>query len=163
MKRTPIELEAVIEIPMGSSNKYEVSKEDNKIKLNRVLFSAVNYPAEYGFIDNTLAEDGDPLDVLVLVTNPTFPGCIINCRVLGYLDMYDGDDHDQKLIAVPTTDPRFSHYSSIKDIGPHHLKEIEYFFKTYKDLQGEKTKVVGWRGRTSAEQLIKECFERYSE
>lgn len=158
----PREIEAIIEIPMGSQNKYEVCKERGLIKLDRVLFAPMTYPAEYGFIENTLAYDGDPLDVLVLVTNPTFPGCVIDVRVLGYLEMYDEEERDEKLIAVPKNDPRFSHVKTLNEIPPHTLLEIEYFFSTYKDLQGQTTRVGGWKDHEEAKILIEECFGRYS-
>ena len=110
-------VEAIIEIPMGTQNKYEVDKEKNRIKLNRVLYSKMTYPAEYGFIDHTLAEDGDPLDILVLATTKTFPGCIVDARVLGYLDMIDSGEHDQKIIAVVDADPESLRVNSAAEIA----------------------------------------------
>ncbi|SFE33224.1 inorganic diphosphatase [Alteribacillus iranensis] len=154
-------VEALIEIPTGSQNKYEYDKEKGVFKLDRVLFSPMFYPAEYGYIDETLALDGDPLDILVLVTNPTFPGCVIDSRVIGYLEMIDDGDEDQKLLAVPVEDPRFKDVHSINDIPSHKLDEIAHFFKTYKDLQNKKTEIGAWKGAEEAAQLVEECIDRY--
>jgi inorganic pyrophosphatase len=158
-----IVLEALIEIPMGSQNKYEVDKKTGKIKLDRVLYSPMSYPAEYGYIDDTLAEDGDPLDILVLVTNSTFPGCTIDSRVIGYMAMIDDGEIDHKLLAVSSHDPRFNHIKSLKDLSPHTLLEIEHFFAHYKDLQGNTTKINGWHDIDEAVKLINECFKRYQD
>ncbi|WP_240377719.1 inorganic diphosphatase [Bacillus piscicola] len=154
-------VEALIEIPTGSQNKYEFDKEKGVFKLDRVLFSPMFYPAEYGYIDETLALDGDPLDILVLVTNPTFPGCVIESRVIGYLEMIDDGDEDQKLLSVPVEDPRFKDVHSISDIPSHKLDEIAHFFKTYKDLQKKKTEIGEWKDAEAAAQLVDECIERY--
>lgn len=156
-------VEAFIEIPAGSQNKYEFDKERGIFKLDRVLFSPMFYPAEYGYIDDTLALDGDPLDILVITTNPTFSGCVIDARVLGYLNMEDGGVDDQKLIAVPTEDPRFADYTSINDLPTHILEEISHFFRTYKDLELKRTKIGGWEDAEAAAKLIDECFARYAE
>ncbi len=137
-------IEAVIEIPMGTQNKYEVDKAKNRIKLNRVLYSKMTYPAEYGFIEDTLAEDGDPLDILVLATTQTFPGCIVDARVVGYLDMCDLGERDEKIIAVVDADPRFSDIFDISDIKELQLKEIKLFFRTYKELlPGRQVEEIG--------------------
>nr|WP_138416893.1 inorganic diphosphatase [Aquibacillus sediminis] len=154
-------VDAFIEIPTGSQNKYEYDKENGVFKLDRVLFSSQFYPAEYGYIDETLALDGDPLDILVLVTNPTFPGCVIESRVIGFLNMIDDGEEDQKLIAVPVEDPRFEGVNSLEDIPQHKLKEIAHFFQTYKDLQGKKTEIGEWEGVEAANKLIDECLDRY--
>jgi len=122
-------VDAIIEIPMGTKNKYEVEKETGKIRLNRVLYSSVSYPAEYGFIENTIAGDKDPLDILVLSSTPTFPGCIVRGRVLGYLGILDRGEHDEKIIAVAHDDPRFDHLNSIDDLPSHTKDEISEFFK----------------------------------
>ncbi|RBW70323.1 inorganic diphosphatase [Bacillus taeanensis] len=156
-------VEVLIEIPTGSQNKYEYDKEKGVFKLDRVLFSPMFYPAEYGYIDNTLALDGDPLDVLVIVTNPTFPGCVIDARVLGFLNMVDGGEEDSKLLAVPTEDPRFKDVHSLEDVPAHKLEEIAHFFKTYKDLEGKKTEVGSWEGPEEAAKLVNECAARYKE
>ncbi|BAB05323.1 inorganic diphosphatase [Halalkalibacterium halodurans] len=157
----PKVIEAFIEIPTGSQNKYEYDKERGVFKLDRVLFSPMFYPAEYGYIENTLALDGDPLDVLVIVSNPTFPGCVIDAKVLGFLNMIDGGEEDQKLIAVPTEDPRFKDVNSLNDLPKHKLDEIAHFFKTYKDLEGKKTEVGAYEDAEAAAKLIDECFARY--
>lgn len=157
-------IEAVIEIPMGTQNKYEVDKQKNRIKLNRVLYSKMTYPAEYGFIERTLAEDGDPLDILVLATTQTFPGCIVDARVVGYLDMYDSGEHDQKIIAVVDADPRFEDINDIGDIKSLQLREIKLFFENYKILEpGHHVKVMEYYSKRNAIKLIEECQIRYTE
>ncbi|MCK5762002.1 MAG: inorganic diphosphatase, partial [Candidatus Izimaplasma sp.] len=118
--------EAVIEIPMGTKNKYEIDKVKNRIKLDRVLYTPMTYPAEYGYIEETLALDGDPLDILVLATSKTFPGCIVDARIVGYLEMIDNGEPDSKVIAVMDHDPRFSHISELTDIQEHTLREIKH-------------------------------------
>ncbi|MFU8786492.1 MAG: inorganic diphosphatase [Candidatus Izemoplasmataceae bacterium] len=155
-------IEAIIEIPMGTKNKYEIDKERNRIKLDRVLYSQMTYPAEYGYIENTLAEDNDPLDILVIASTKTFPGCIVDARVIGYLDMMDNDEKDHKVIGVMDADPRFSHIHEIGDIQEHLLREIKHFFKTYKDLQqNKKVEVFEFHGKDEAVQLIDDCIKRY--
>ncbi|WP_408006565.1 inorganic diphosphatase [Pseudalkalibacillus sp. A8] len=156
-------VDAFIEIPTGSQNKYEYDKEKGVFKLDRVLFSPMFYPAEYGYLENTLALDGDPLDILVLVTNPTFPGCVIESRVIGFLNMIDSGEEDAKLLAVPVEDPRFDHVQSLEDVSEHTLKEISHFFERYKDLQGKKTEIGSWEGPEKAAQLVEECLKRYQE
>jgi len=137
---------AVIESPKGTENKYEYDVKKKAIVLDRVLYSAVHFPGEYGFIPRTLDEDGDPLDILVLVTNPTFPGCIVTARPIGLLRMLDGEKRDDKILAVPTGDPRYAEC--------HELEEIAYLFETYKLLQGKTVKVVGWDGVKAAKTVI---------
>ncbi len=155
--------EAVIEIPMGTKNKYEIDKTRNRIKLDRVLYSPMTYPAEYGYIENTLAEDGDPLDILVLASSKTFPGCIVDARIVGYLNMIDNGEPDQKVIGVMNTDPRFSHINEIGDIQDHTKREIKHFFATYKDLQQNKVvEVLEFHDKIDALELIQECQLRYS-
>jgi len=157
-------IEAVIEIPMGTKNKYEIDKLRQRIKLDRVLYSQMTYPAEYGYIENTLAEDDDPLDILVLASTKTFPGCIVDARVIGYLDMVDNGEKDHKIIAVMDHDPRFSHIHKMADIQEHLLREITHFFRTYKDLQENKTvEVYDFHDKAEAIKLIDECINRYQE
>lgn len=156
------EVEVLIEIPTGSQNKYEFDKDKGVFKLDRVLFSPMFYPAEYGYIDDTLALDGDPLDVLVLVTNPTFPGCVIDARVIGYLNMIDDGDEDQKLLAVPTEDPRFEGVTTLDDVPQHKLDEISHFFQTYKELEKKTTKIGGWENEAEAARLVQESIDRYN-
>jgi len=146
-------VEALIEIPKGSKNKYEVNKKTGKIKLDRVLYSAISYPAEYGYIENTLSPDGDPLDILVLTSEATFPGCMIDAKIIGYLNTIDSGDEDNKIIAVNVNDPRFSFIEDIDQVNPHTLREIENFFKTYKILQNKQ----------AALQILEECKKRYQE
>ncbi|MDQ0350887.1 inorganic pyrophosphatase [Alkalibacillus filiformis] len=153
--------DVLVEIPTGSQNKYEYDKEKGVFKLDRVLFSAQFYPAEYGYIDETLALDNDPLDALVITTNPTFPGCVIESKVLGFLNMIDDGEEDQKLIAVPVEDPRFNDVNSLDDLPQHKLDEISHFFQTYKDLQGKKTEIGEYEGVEAANKLIDECIARY--
>lgn len=154
--------EAVIEIPMNTKNKYEIDKEKNRIKLNRVLYSQMTYPAEYGFIEDTLALDGDPLDILVLASTKTFPGCIVDARVVGYLDMIDNGDKDEKIIGVVHDDPRLKHIRTLDDIQKHTLREIKHFFTTYKDLQEDKkVEVLEYYSREEAVELINRYKENY--
>ncbi|MFD1391160.1 inorganic diphosphatase [Alkalibacillus flavidus] len=154
-------IDVFVEIPTGSQNKYEYDKEKGVFKLDRVLFSSQFYPAEYGYIDETLALDGDPLDALVITTNPTFPGCVIESKVLGFLNMIDDGDEDEKLIAVPTEDPRFKDVNTLDDLPQAKLDEIAHFFETYKDLQGKETKIGEYEGVEAARQLIVDCLDRY--
>lgn len=156
--------EAIIEIPMGTKNKYEIDKVNDRIKLDRVLYSPMTYPAEYGYLEHTLAEDNDPLDILVLATTKTFPGCVVDARIVGYLDMVDNGEPDQKIIGVVNSDPRFSHINEIKDMQQHTLREIKHFFKTYKDLQQNKVvEVFEFHDKIDALELIVECKKRYEE
>ena len=155
-------IEAIIEIPMGTKNKYEIDKVRDRIKLDRVLYSQMTYPAEYGYIEKTLAEDNDPLDILIMASTNTFPGCIVDARVIGSLDMIDNDEKDHKIIAVMDKDPRFSHIHELSDIQDHTLREIKHFFATYKDLQqNKKVQVDNFHDRAFAKKLIKESRERY--
>lgn len=156
-------IEAVIEIPMGTKNKYEIDKVKNRIKLDRVLYSPMTYPAEYGYIEETLASDNDPLDILVLASSKTFPGCIVDARVVGYLEVIDNGERDEKIIGVVNSDPRFSHINEVADIQQHTLREIKHFFKTYKDLQQNKVVEVGkFHDKIDALELIQECRDRYT-
>ncbi len=154
-------IEARIEIPMGSQNKYEIDQETDKIKLDRVLYSAAFYPVEYGFIEKTLSFDGDPLDILVMTSAPTFPGCYVDARIIGGIDMVDSGEKDTKVLAVNLGDPRYDHVRSLSDLPPHFLKELEEFFSTYKALQGKTTIVNGFFDGTEAVRQVKEAFERY--
>lgn len=155
-------VDAFIEIPTGSQNKYEYDKERKQFRLDRVLYSPMHYPTEYGYLDNTLALDGDPLDILVLTTFPTFPGCVISSRVIGVLLMSDDKGQDEKLLAVPVDDPRWNGVNTLEDVPAHVLKEIEHFFQVYKDLENKETHIIGWEGPEKAAQLIDECVERFN-
>ena len=151
----------MIEIPKGSRNKYEWDPETNAIKLNRMLFSSVHYPSDYGFILNTLAGDGDALDALVMVWEPTFPGCIIDARPVGVFNMRDEKGPDEKILCVPVDDPMWNYIYSLEDVPPHTLKEIEHFFTIYKELEAKKTGVDGWADRDAAYKAITDSQERY--
>ena len=154
-------VDALIEIPLGSKNKYELDKKTGRIKLDRVLYAAMMYPAEYGIIENTLAPDGDALDILVICSDPTFPGCTVPARVLGYLDMLDGGKLDYKLIAVVDCDPRYNNYQALSDLNPFVLQEISNFFANYKVLQGIKVDVGEYHGKEEAMEVIRKCREAY--
>ncbi len=152
-------LNVLIEIPAGSKNKYEFDKDLNAFALDRVLYASVQYPYDYGFIPNTLADDGDPLDGMVIMDQPTFPGCVIAVRAIGMLEMIDGGDRDEKLLCVPVNDPRYSEVKSLKDIAPHRLDEIAEFFKTYKNLEKKVTEILGWKDVDSVAPLVEECVK----
>lgn len=159
--KPPEQVTAVVEIPSGSRNKYELDKASGLFRLDRVLYSAVSYPGEYGFIPRTLHEDNDPLDVLVHVEQPTFTGCQIDVRPIGVLKMLDRGEPDDKILGVPLHDPAHEEYFDIADIPQHMLKEIEYFFATYKDLEGKRVQVVGWEKSHEAMRIIQESIVRY--
>lgn len=156
-------VDAMIEIPLGSKNKYEMDTKTGRIKLDRVLYAAMMYPAEYGIIENTLAPDGDALDILVICSDATFPGCIVPARVLGYLDMIDNGKLDYKLIAVVDCDPRYDHYQQIEDINPFVLKEIANFFANYKVLQGVSVEVGNYHNAEEALKIIEESKKAFRE
>lgn len=159
----PEQLTAVVEIPTGSRNKYELDKETGLFKLDRVLYSAVSYPGEYGLIPRTLHEDGDPLDILVTVEQATFTGCQIDTRPIGVLKMFDRGEPDDKIFAVPWHDPRYEEYYDISDFPKHYLKEIEHFFLIYKDLEGRRVEITGWEGSDAAKQVVEDSIVRYRE
>ena len=162
-EKAPKVVNAFIEIPKGSRNKYEFDKSAGVWKLDRVLFSSVAYPSDYGYIPNTLSDDGDPLDVMVLNRFPTFPGCVIEARPIGVLKMVDTGDNDEKIIAVPEQDPYFAGYKDMKDVPDAERAEIEEFFRTYKNLQkGKWVKIKSWGGREAAYTLIKQAIKNYS-
>ena len=156
-------VEAIVEIPFRSRNKYEVDHVTGKIKLDRVLYSAMGYPAEYGFLENTLALDGDPLDILVIGTEPTYPGCIVPARVIGYLEAVDNGFEDYKLISVVDVDPRYDDVVNLKDLSPFILEEIKNFFENYKTLQKIEVKVGKYHDKKDALELIETCKKRYEE
>ncbi|MGD2163083.1 MAG: inorganic diphosphatase [Anaerolineales bacterium] len=157
----PEQVYAVIECPKGSENKYQFDTTKAAIVLDRVLYSAVHYPGDYGFIPRTIDEDGDPLDVLVLVTNPTFPGCIITVRPIGILRMRDEMCRDDKVLAVPIHDPRFNEYNDLDSPPKHILEEIAYMFEIYKAPEGKDVSVLGWEGAEAALASIDECHGRF--
>ena len=141
---TPEAINVVVEIPQGSRNKYEYDKELNIFRLDRALHSATYYPGDYGFIPQTLAEDGDPMDVLILVAQPTFSGCLVVARPIGLLKMIDGGDIDDKILAVPVGEPSYAGIESHEQIFAHTRRMIEHFFQTYKALEGKETSTGGW-------------------
>jgi inorganic pyrophosphatase len=143
-------VEAVVEIPKGSRNKYELDHTTGIIRLDRVLFASIHYPTDYGFIPGTQAADGDPLDVLILVEEPTFPGCHVMIRLLGVLHMRDESGPDDKLLGTPVGEPRFDGIDDLEVLPQHWLVEIEHFFATYKQLEGKTSVVTGWSGREAA-------------
>jgi inorganic pyrophosphatase len=142
--------DAIVEIPRGSRNKYEFDPDSESIRLDRVLYSSVHYPGDYGFIAGTKCGDGDPLDVLILVEEPTFPGCRVRVRPIGVLFMVDEGGEDEKLLAVPEGDPRFAEVFDLKDLPHHWLDEVENFFATYKVLEGKTSSTGDWKGAKEA-------------
>ena len=155
-------VDALIEIPLGSKNKYEIDETTGRIRLDRVLYAAMIYPAEYGVIEHTLAPDGDPLDILVICSDPTFPGCIVPARVLGYLSMVDDGKVDYKLISVVDCDPRYDNITELEHLQPFVLKEIANFFSNYKVLQNVTVEVGDYHSREDAIRIIQQCRHAYS-
>lgn len=151
----------VVEIPRGSRNKYEMDPETGEIFLDRMLFTATRYPADYGFIPDTLAEDGDPLDVMVLTAEPTFPGCRVRVRPLGVFLMEDQGLPDHKVIGVPAGDSRWEGTDDVADLPDHLRRELEHFFEVYTALEGKKTAALGWSGVKVAESVIAEARRRH--
>lgn len=147
----------VVEIPKGSRNKYELDKATGRIRLDRMLFSSVHYPADYGFIEGTLGGDGDPLDALVLVGEATFPGCVIEVRPIGVFRMTDDKGEDEKVLTVPIGDPHWNQLERLADVPRHLLREIEHFFTVYKDLEGKLVTIKGWEDEQVARALITEA------
>lgn len=153
----------VVEIPKRSRNKYEYDEEGGFIKLDRVLYSSLHYPGDYGFIPRTLHEDGDPLDVLVMTNEPTFSGCVIEARPLGIFHLMDRGKIDDKILAVPHTDPLFDQYRSLEDVPPHFLEEVAHFFSVYKDLEQVEVRAIGWEGQERAYEEIERAIQMYVE
>ncbi len=158
---SPEVVRAIIEIPRNSANKYEYDGKLGVFRLDRALYSPMHYPGDYGFIPGTLAADGDPLDVLVLVDEPSFTGCLMDVRPVGLLNMVDQKQQDQKVLAVPNRNPRFDSIHTIDQVFPHIRTEIEYFFSIYKELQGAKTVIDGWKGPREARKVITESRNSY--
>ena len=159
----PNEIVAFIEVPSGSRNKYELDKTTGLIRLDRVLYSPVHYPGDYGFIPQTYWEDGDPVDVLVLSHHPVISGCLVDARPIGVLKMIDSGEEDDNIICVPVGDPKFAEVMSIKDISSHQVKEIVHFFEVYKHLQGKKVKVTKVLDRKEALAAVKKGIKLYNE
>ncbi len=159
--QAPNIINVIVEIPKGSQNKYEYDKTNNVIKLDRVLYSPLHYLGDYGLIPQTLSDDGDPLDVLVLMTNPTYPGILLEARPIALLKMKDTQETDDKILCVPISDPRFASYNDVTDVEEHVLKEISHFFQVYKDLEGKKVLVVGWGTEEEAKRIITDAINSY--
>lgn len=154
-------IDVFVEVPMGSRNKYEYDHVHHRFVLDRMLFSAVRYPGDYGYVPDTLARDGDHLDVVVILGEPTFPGCTIIGRVVGMLDMTDDKGPDEKLLCVPDNDPRWQHIQALDHVPGHMLDEIAHFFSIYKDLERKKVEVHGWRDAETAMATLAACREAY--
>ena len=160
---SPEVVRMIVEIPQHSANKYEYDGKLGVFRLDRALYSPLHYPGDYGFIPGTLAEDNDPLDVMVLVQQPSYPGVLIEVRPVGVLNMVDSDQHDQKILAVPTRNPRYDQIHTMDQIFPHVRREMEHFFSIYKELEGKVTSMEGWGGPAEARRAITECRLRYLE
>jgi inorganic pyrophosphatase len=159
-----LEFDVLVEIPRGSRNKYEVDHETGRIRLDRMLFTSTRYPADYGYVEDTLADDGDPIDALVLLDEPTFPGCLIKCRVIGMFRMTDEAGGDDKLLCVPASDPRHNHLQDIDDVPEFDRLEIQHFFEVYKDLEpGKSVEGADWVGKAEAEAEIEASYKRFKE
>lgn len=159
-----MEFDVVIEIPKGQRNKYEMDHESGRIRLDRMLFTSTRYPADYGFVEHTLAEDGDPLDALVLLEEPTFPGCLIKCRAIGMFRMRDEKGKDDKVLCVPATDPRVAHLRDITDVPEFDRLEIQHFFQVYKALEpGKEVEAARWVGKREADDEIEVSRKRLAE
>lgn len=156
-------IDMVVEIPKGSRNKYEYDYEKKMIRYDRMIFSSMHYPADYGFIPETLAKDGDALDALVLVSEPTFPGCLIEVRILGLFRMVDEKGPDAKLLCVPVSDPIWNKLHSLDEVNEHLIKEIEHFFQVYKDLEKKKVGIEGWEDKEAAIKAYKEARRFWQE
>ena len=160
-EKAPHRVNAVIEIPKDSVNKYEYDKQLHVFKLDRTLFSPVHYPGDYGFIPCTLGQDGDPLDVLVLVEAPSFPGCLIEVRPIGVLEMVDQGKKDEKILAVAESDPLYKDVHDYSQVFSHKAKEIEHFFSIYKALEGKNTEMSGWADSDAARKIVMEGHKRF--
>jgi len=156
-EKAPEEINAVIEIPRGSSNKYEYDKEYGVFRLDRPLYSPLFYPFDYGWVPETLSQDGDPLDVLVIGSYPTFPGCVVTCRPLGVLMMRDDKGPDEKVLARVSHDPRYHGVRRLAHVAEHVLREVEHFFQVYKTLEEKSVEIGEWRDVEAARELINQC------
>ena len=165
---TKDEINVIVEVPKGSSNKYELDKETGLIVLDRANYSAASYPCEYGFVPRTLAEDGDALDVLVLATYPLLPGILVKARPVAYMEMIDTGEADPKVIAVPVNDKRWENVQDLEDINPHTLKELQHFFETYKHLKGKEANqyevtIPSFKGKAEAIAAFDRACALYAE
>jgi len=162
--KVPEEITVIIECPRGTKNKYEIDKETGLIKLDRAMKTSQDYPADYGFVPRTLWDDGDALDVVVLTTNPLFPGCLVNVRPVAVMKMVDCGESDYKIISVPVDDKRWDGVKDLADINPHTVKEIKHFFETYKSIEPEKVVTIDEiGGRVEAQVAVTRSIEMYKE
>ena len=159
--KAPEVVRAIIEIPKDTKIKYELDKESGLLKLDRFLYSAVHYPSDYGFVPQTLWDDNDPLDIIVLTGRPVYPMTLVQVRVIGVLRMIDGNEKDDKIIGVYDNDPRFDEYKDLEDIPQHTLKELKHFFEVYKILQGKKCEVLEILGKTEAMKDVERALKMY--
>lgn len=153
--------DVIVEIPKGSRNKYEYDYEKKMIRYDRMIFSSMHYPSDYGFFPETLALDGDALDALVLVTEPTFPGCLIEVIPIGLFRMADEKGPDAKILCVPVDDPQWNKIQDLNQVNPHLINEIEHFFQVYKDLENKKVGIEGWEDKSQAVAVIARAQQRY--
>ena len=158
---TAEEMNVIVEINKGSNNKYEIDKETGLIALDRAMHTSQDYPYDYGFVPQTLWDDGDPLDVVILTTYPLFPGILVRVRPVGMMDMVDDGDSDVKIIAVPTKDPRWDDVKDLKDVNKHTIKEMEHFFSTYKKLQNKEVVIKGFEGKDKAMEAFNKAIKLY--
>src|SRR5437899_5572197 len=158
----PDEVNVVIEIPRGQTNKYEYDKQLHVFRLDRNLYSPVHYPGDYGFIPRTLSGDGEPLDALVLVDAPSFPGCLMTVRPIGMLEMIDQGKGDEKILAVGINNPIYKDVHDYNELYPHVLLEVEHFFTIYKELEAKTTRIVGWQNAKVAREMVSRCLESYA-
>lgn len=154
---------AVVEIPKNSKIKYELDKETGLIVLDRILHTSTHYPASYGFIPRTYGDDKDPLDVLILCSETIAPATLVDCYPIGFLNMIDGGEGDEKIIAIPYADPFYNSYKDISELPNHIFDEISHFFKVYKDLEGKKTEITGVYNKDEAVKVIKDCIKNYNQ
>lgn len=161
MENTFESFDAFVEIPAGSRNKYEYDFELKRLRFDRLLYSAMRYPADYGFIPETLALDGDPLDVLVMFTEPSIPGLVVEVKPVGIFFMEDDKGPDEKILCVPVSDPIMNELNDIEDVSSHFKKEVEHFFEVYKDLENKKVTTNGFGNKAAAIAMIKECKNRF--
>ncbi len=157
----PEKFNVIIEIPRGSSNKYEVDKETGLVKLDRAFSVSMVYPTDYGFAPRTHWHDDDPLDVMVLSTYPLMPNLLVTVRPIGVVRMVDSGDRDEKIVAVPVKDPRWNDYKDIADLPEHFAKEVKHFYEHYKELEDKKVEILGFEGREAALEVVKEAVELY--
>lgn len=162
-KKTPEIINVIVEIPKGSKNKYEIDKETGLIKLDRAMKTAQDYPFDYGFVPQSLWEDNDPLDVVLLTTYPLAPGILVEARPVGVMRMIDGGEGDDKIIAVPKDDPRWDFVKNLSDVNPYTLKEIQHFFETYKSIENKKVVIKGFEKKPAALQSVKKGLKMYQD